>query len=229
MQPFAIAIIFVCLYLAEHVLPQRKLVNDYRHDLFNIAIGLVNLIAAAAGGYSIQWLLTRLYDCHFGLLYYLPGHWIFQLLTGLLLIDFFMYWWHRANHQFSFFWYFHRFHHVDKNMNTTSSVRFHTVELLLSYVFKIPVFALLGISAGTLALYGLLLFSIITFHHSNILISDKTDFIFRKFFVSPKMHRIHHSVIRRETDSNFSSILPYWDRLFGSYNHVPEHPIEFGV
>ncbi|MBA3829333.1 MAG: sterol desaturase family protein [Taibaiella sp.] len=221
------AIIFIIAYLVEHIFPQRRDLTDYYHDLINILVGLGDLIIVGLGGYFLQWLLTYLHHCHFGLLYFLPV-WA-QIISGLLLADLFMYWWHRANHIFPAFWYFHRFHHRDTKLNVTSSVRFHAGELLLSYVIKIPVFALLGISATTVALYGFILLPVITLHHSNIRIGTIPDKIIRIFFVSPRMHRIHHSVIRQETNSNYSSVLPYWDMLFGSYLPVPAKPIEFGI
>ena len=172
-------------------------------------------------------MLTYLYHQRFGLLYYIP-QWG-QLITGFLIADVFMYWWHRANHQVPFFWRFHSFHHTDKKLNTTSSVRFHAVELLLSYVFKVPVFAILGISPLTITVYGLIFLPVVILHHSNIRISKTVDKILRMFIVSPGMHRIHHSITKFETNSNYSSVLPYWDTLFKSYVPKSQKPIVFGI
>ena len=140
-----------------------------------------------------------------------------------------MYWWHRINHEWSFLWYFHKFHHVDTKLNSTTALRFHTGELLLSYVTKIIAFSLLGISLTAVLVHSVLLFPIIVFHHSNLKISERWDLFFRRFIVTPRMHRIHHSVIKSETNSNYSSVLPYWDMLFRSYVKKPSKEIEFGV
>ncbi len=226
-QPYAIGIVFTSIYLAEHIIPQRSDMTDHRHDLINLLIGLGNLIVVFGCGYVIQWCLTFLYNRHIGLLYYLPL-WA-QITMGLFLIDFFMYWWHRVNHQIPIFWYFHKFHHTDKKLNITTAIRFHTGELFFSYIFKLPFLALLGINPGTVVLYGLILLPVVTLNHSNIRIGKLTDKIIRKLFVSPQMHRIHHSVIVNECNSNYSSILPIWDRLFKSYTAKESKPIEFGV
>ncbi len=145
------------------------------------------------------------------------------------MIDIFMYWWHRVNHEWRILWYFHKFHHADTKLNSTSALRFHAGELLLSYVTKIIAFSLLGISLSAILVHSLLFFPIIVFHHSNLKISERWDLFFRRFIVTPLMHRIHHSVIKSETNSNYSSVLPYWDRLFRSYVKKPSKEIVFGV
>jgi len=226
-QPYALAGIFIIIYIVEQIIPQRKELIDYKHDGWNVLVGVGNLVVIGLGGYYFQLILTICEQHQFGALYYLPI-WV-RLPLGFLLADFFMYWWHRLNHILPFLWYFHRFHHQDRKLNTTSSVRFHTGELILSYILKVPFFLLIGISVNTLLLYGLVFAIVVTLHHSNIRIGDKLDRILRKFIVSPKMHRIHHSVIRSETDSNYSSVLPYWDLLFGSYIWQVKEPIEFGI
>jgi sterol desaturase/sphingolipid hydroxylase (fatty acid hydroxylase superfamily) len=226
-QPYVIGGIFMVIYIAEHISPQRPDQIDYKHDGINLFIGVFNLVVAGLGGDLLQLCLAFANNQHFGLLYFLP-QWG-QLTAGFILTDLFMYWWHRANHVVPFLWRFHRFHHEDKKLNTSSAVRFHFVELLLSYFFKIPFFVCLGISNETIILYSFIFLPVIILHHSNIRIGDITDGIVRLFVVSPKMHRIHHSELKKETDSNYGSVLPYWDRLFKSYIKKPEKPVEFGV
>ena len=226
-QPYAVGIIFITVYIAEHIFPQRKELIDYKHDAFNVGIGIANLVVIGTGGYYLQMLLLYLSNQSFGLLYYLPL-WT-NVVIGFLMLDLIMYWWHRINHLIPFLWRFHKFHHADKKLGTSSSVRFHTVELALSYVFKVPLFILLGISAETVIVYGLVLATVVTLHHSNIQISKSADYFLRLFLVSPRMHRIHHSVIVKESNSNYSSVLPYWDRLFRSYTKEVDKNVEFGV
>ncbi|GAC1481070.1 MAG: hypothetical protein NVS1B13_02660 [Flavisolibacter sp.] len=140
-----------------------------------------------------------------------------------------MYWWHRFNHANTFLWRFHRFHHQDEEMNSTTALRFHTVELLLSYIFRLLLFPLFGFSIAAIVYYSLLFFPIVILHHSNLSVSVKTDNKFRKIFVSPNMHRIHHSNKREETDSNYSSVFTWWDRLFKTNRESPKGEIHFGV
>jgi sterol desaturase/sphingolipid hydroxylase (fatty acid hydroxylase superfamily) len=114
-------------------------------------------------------------------------------------------------------------------MNSTTAVRFHTGELLLSYAVKFVVFPLLGFNVASVILHAIVLFPVIVFHHSNVYISKKADNFFRLLFVTPHLHRIHHSRIINETNSNYGSVFPYWDKLFRSYISKPAMPIEFGV
>ena len=226
-QPYAIGIVFILIYVAEHLIPQRNELIDHRHDLRNIIVGLFNLLIAGLGGYALQQCLTLAEHFGIGLLLYLPI-WA-QLILGFPLSDLLMYWWHRANHQISFLWQFHRFHHTDEKLNATSAVRFHTIELMLSYFIKIPVFVVLGISPLVIIVYSLIFLPVVILHHSNIRIGIYFDQWLRRFVVSPRMHRIHHSDKICETNSNYSSVLPYWDMLFKSYRNTPDEEINFGL
>ncbi len=228
-QPYAIAIAFAAVYLAEQVLPQRKGFSDIKHDLFNIIIGVFNVAIAVIGGYFLQEWLVYTGKKNFGLLNLLPDILWVKVTLGFILLDLFMYWWHRANHELFFLWRFHKFHHKDEKLNSTSAIRFHSVELIYSYVVRFCLFPLLGLQVVTVVLYATLLFPIIVFHHSNVRIGTKMDFLCRNFFVTPLMHRIHHSKIVHETNSNYGSIFPYWDSLFRSYKSKPVKEIEFGV
>ena len=228
-QPFAVGGMFLLLFLAEHIFPQRRDLIDNKHDAVNIGIGAFNAVIIFGAGYLMQQWLQLLEDHHFGLLNWIAVPLILRYAIEFLIQDMLIYWWHRFNHRFAFLWQFHRFHHVDKKLNSTSGVRFHVVELLLSYVVRLPVFALLGVSVTGVLLYGIVFAGIVLFHHSSIRFPLRIDFVLRRIVVTPHMHRIHHSVIREETDSNFSSVLSIWDKLFGSYRKIPLKEIEFGV
>lgn len=227
-QPYAIAISFIALYTAEHVFPQRKY-HNYKHDGYNILIGIFNFGAAGAGGYFLQLWITWLQQHHFGLLHFLPGSFWLRTAIGFVLVDIYMYWWHKANHQIGFLWRFHSFHHKDQNMNSTTAIRFHLVELLLSYAAKFIVFPLIGLTAAAVLLHSIILFPVIVFHHSNTRITERFDRLLRCLFVTPFMHRIHHSKLLKEMNSNYGSVFPYWDGLFGSYTPRPSKEIEFGI
>jgi sterol desaturase/sphingolipid hydroxylase (fatty acid hydroxylase superfamily) len=228
-QPYALTGVFLLTYIAEHILPQRKEIIDHKHDLKNIAIGVLNLVLIAVVGMQFQRAIEWFNEKHFGFLQVINLPSIMAVLIGVLLIDIFMYWWHRINHEWSFLWYFHRFHHIDTKLNSTTALRFHTGELMLSYVLKIIVFSLLGISLSAILVHSILFFPIVVFHHSNLRISEQWDLFLRRLIVTPRMHRIHHSVIKSETNSNYSSISPYWDKLFKTYIKHPSKEIEFGV
>lgn len=228
-QPYAIGITFIALYAAEHIFPQRKDFVNYKHDGANILIGILNFGIAGAGGYFLQLWISWFQHHHFGLLQFLPNIFWLKTITGFILIDIFMYWWHKANHQTQFLWYFHSFHHKDENMNSTSAIRFHSIELLLSFAVKFIVFPLLGLNVAAVLLHAIILFPVIVFHHSNIRITERVDQLLRFLFVTPRMHRIHHSKVSEEMNSNYGSVFPYWDSLFKSYTSKPAKEIEFGI
>ncbi|MGB4397733.1 MAG: sterol desaturase family protein, partial [Daejeonella sp.] len=109
-QPYAVGVFFALIYLAEHLLPQRRDLIDYKHDFFNVMTGLLNLIIAGFGGYAMIYSLTYVENKDFGLLNYLPFY--LHVVFGLLISDVYMYWWHRLNHELPFLWRFHQFHHT---------------------------------------------------------------------------------------------------------------------
>lgn len=228
-QPYAIAIVFILTYAAEHIIPERKESIDHKHDFKNIAAGLINLFLIAFVGFKFQQVIEWFNSKNFGILRIIHFSTAVQTIIGVLCIDLFMYWWHRANHEWKFLWFFHKFHHKDEKLNSTSGFRFHSGELLLSYVFKLFFFALMGINVLSILLHSIIFFPIVLFHHSNLKISERLDFFLRNFLVTPRMHRIHHSVIKSETNSNYSSLLPYWDIIFHSYIKRPAKSIKFGV
>jgi sterol desaturase/sphingolipid hydroxylase (fatty acid hydroxylase superfamily) len=108
-------------------------------------------------------------------------------------------------------------HHADKEMDASTGVRFHPIEIILSSMVRMAIIPLLGIQAGQLLMYELVLLPIILFHHSNIRLSETVDRILRLVIVTPHMHRLHHSDIKSETNSNYASVFSFWDKLFNSY------------
>jgi sterol desaturase/sphingolipid hydroxylase (fatty acid hydroxylase superfamily) len=228
-QAFGLAVLFVSLYVAEHIVPARKMIWIKRHDLLNMLTGALNLIIVFSGGYFLGKLLGSVQSHHFGLLnlFFIPR--TLYLVLQVIFIDVAMYWWHRINHLVPLFWRFHKFHHKDEQMNSTTTLRFHPVEQLLSSLMKLALFPLLGLTPMGILVYGFLFFPVILIHHSNISVSEKADRIYRKLFVSPLMHRTHHSRIKKETDSNYGSVFPFWDRLFKSYTKRPSGPVVFGI
>jgi sterol desaturase/sphingolipid hydroxylase (fatty acid hydroxylase superfamily) len=229
LRPFAIAFIFLLLYVAEHIFPERESFTDLRHDFKNILIDIFNVLIIFWFGYYFQKVLMYVNGQGFGVFNQVKLPYGLILMFQFIFIDIFMYWWHRANHTFSFLWQFHKLHHTDEKLNTTSAIRFHGAEIALSYVARLLVFPLFGISVNALFVYSLVFLPVVVFHHSNIKINQSFDLLIRKFIVSPKMHRIHHSKIMEETNSNYSSVFSCWDKLFKSNTRKPLHEIDFGL
>lgn len=151
-------------------------------------------------------------------------------LAAFLLFDGWMYLWHRANHQFSFLWRFHRVHHSDPAMDVTTAIRFHPGELLISTALRLAVIPLLGISLYQLLVYEMVLLPVILFHHSNVQFPERGDRWLRWLLVTPALHRVHHSRLRNETDSNYASVFSAWDRLAGTSRLRQDgQPVNFGL
>ena len=140
----------------------------------------------------------------------------------IVVFDFWMYVWHRLNHENPVLWRFHRVHHSDPKVDASSGVRFHPGEIILSWIVRIPIIFLVGIPLRFVLAYEILMAPFIFFHHSNIRFPERLDNAYRLFFASPHMHRIHHSVKQAETDSNYGSILSFWDRIFRSIRIRPD-------
>ena len=223
---------YVLVIFLEQIFPYFKNYKQLlKHDLRNFAFALFNALAVAlifSGSYV---LLTQWTEQHaFGLLWTVELASWQRLLLALLLFDAWMYAWHRASHRIHFLWRFHRVHHTDRQMDASTALRFHVGEIFISFLVRLPVVALLGLSLFELLMYEALLQPIIIFHHSNVALPEKIDRVLRKVIVTPNMHRVHHSDVPRETHSNFSSIFSWWDKIFSSFQFRENtHEIQFGL
>lgn len=143
-------------------------------------------------------------------------------VIAVILLDLTIYLQHRLFHRIGLFWRLHMMHHTDLDIDVTTGARFHPIEILLSMVVKMAVVVLLGAPAWSVVVFEVLLNATSMFNHSNASMPAGIDRILRLFVVTPDMHRVHHSVIGRETNSNFGFNLPWWDRLLGTYRAQPE-------
>jgi len=209
----------------------KNFTNKFVHDVRNLGIGMFNaLLAALVFAGSFIWLSTWTEVNSFGLLnlFDLPA-WL-SLLLAVIIFDLWMYYWHRISHLVPFLWRFHRMHHTDRQMDASTALRFHFGEIIISFIFRLPVVCLLGMSLLEFLLYETLLQPVIIFHHSNVSFPKKLDSFLQWFLVTPNMHRVHHSDKAKETHSNFSSIFSFWDRLFGSFNKLADTKnIQYGL
>lgn len=142
-------------------------------------------------------------------------------LAALVVLDFAIYLQHVLFHAVPLLWRFHRVHHSDRDFDVTTGVRFHPVEVLLSVMYKMAVVAVLGLPAVAVLAFEVILNATSLFNHGNVFLPTGLDRVLRWFLVTPDMHRVHHSPIRVETDSNFGFNLPWWDHLFGTYRPQP--------
>jgi len=143
------------------------------------------------------------------------------LVAGVIALDLAIYLQHVVFHHVPVLWRLHRMHHADIDIDVTTGVRFHPIEILLSLAIKIAALAALGVPAIAVLIFEVLLNATSMFNHSNVALPPWLDAIARWIVVTPQMHQVHHSIEREETDSNFGFNLPWWDRLFGTYRAAP--------
>lgn len=192
------------------------------HAARNLALGLVNA-AVVAVVFAALWLAVAEWASAHGVgvlnvlrdRFGLPG-WAHAALA-VLFLDAWTYAWHRLNHRIPLLWRFHRVHHADAQMDVTTASRFHIGEIVLSSLLRLPLIAALGIYAWELVAYEALMFAVVQFHHANVALPPRIERLLRRVIVTPGMHKIHHSRVQMETDSNYASLFSVWDRLFRSF------------
>jgi sterol desaturase/sphingolipid hydroxylase (fatty acid hydroxylase superfamily) len=140
---------------------------------------------------------------------------------AMVLLDLAIWTQHRVFHAVPLLWRLHRVHHADTEFDVTTGLRFHPVEIVLSMLIKIAVVVGLGAPALAVLLFEVLLNAAAMFSHGNVRLPDRLDAALRRVIVTPDMHRVHHSALREETDSNYGFCLSLWDRLFGTYRAAP--------
>lgn len=205
--------------------------NKIRHDLRNLLIGTVNGVILGVIFAGITNSFTGyISDNRIGLIFLLSPSWWMHCVLAFLALDCWIYYWHRINHLVPFFWRFHRMHHSDNEMDATSASRFHIGEIAFSMILRLPIIALFGIPMFVIITYDITLLVCTLFHHANIAVPASLDNALRFITVTPFMHKVHHSRIKPETDSNFSSVLSIWDRIFGSYREKDNYrDIQLGL
>ena len=229
MRLAAFAAIFAVMALLELLSPKRALNHSKAARWFtNIAIAglgafLVRLmalmvlplaaVAAAIWAQSQGW----------GLLNWaaLPA-WI-EIVLAFVVLDLAIYGQHVASHKIPMLWQLHQMHHSDVDIDVTTAVRFHPIEVGLSMLWKIIVVLALGPAAATVVLFEVILNGCAIFNHANVNLPPALDRVLRWLIVTPDFHRVHHSAVGSETDSNYGFNLAIWDRLFGTYIAQPEN------
>ena len=141
---------------------------------------------------------------------------VLSFLFHLVIVDLFLYWWHRFNHQIPFLWRFHHVHHLDETLDISSGVRFHFGEVILSALVRSALIIAFNITLTNLLLIEAIILISSIFHHSNINLPKNLENIFSKIIVTPSIHWVHHHKRQSETDANYSTIFSWWDKIFRS-------------
>ncbi|GAC1660016.1 MAG: sterol desaturase family protein [Acidobacteriaceae bacterium] len=197
-----------------------------------------NLVVASMGAVATQlaerpvamWLARRVEERRQGLLKRVRLPVWLEVALAAASLDYTLYVWHYIVHKVPALWRFHVVHHVDLDMDASTALRFHFAELLLSVPWRAMQVRLLGVSPFAFTAWQTLLFPAVLFHHSNVELPVRWERRLNRLVVTPRMHGIHHSMVREETDSNWSSGLTVWDWLHGMLRlNVPQDAITIGV
>jgi len=182
--------------------------------LDNILIKVIFPIAAIGIAASAM-------QSHWGLFNYvhLPN-WL-AILLSVLILDLIIYLQHLMFHATPLLWRLHMVHHADMDIDVTTGLRFHPIEIIISMMIKMAAISFLGPPIVSVLIFEITLNATAMFNHGNIRMPESLDRLLRLLVVTPDMHRVHHSVIIRETNSNFGFNFPWWDRLFGTYRAQP--------
>jgi sterol desaturase/sphingolipid hydroxylase (fatty acid hydroxylase superfamily) len=223
---------FALLFGLEKLFPLREsragllarlLVNV---SLTALAFLVASLAVRPSAMRALAWTATR----PFGLIHLLPLPGWARFVLGFLLLDLSFYYWHLLNHKIPLLWRFHNVHHIDPALDVSTGFRFHFGEVLFSMLFRVVQVSLIGMSLATFAGYEVVFQANTLFHHSNLRVAVRLERLLNKLLVTPRMHGIHHSQVRRETNSNFGVVFPWWDRLHGTLGlNVPQAKIEVGI
>ncbi|MEP6464823.1 MAG: sterol desaturase family protein [Parafilimonas sp.] len=224
--------IFILLFTLESIFKlRRRLQPRFKRIIINT---LLSIPAFALLRFMLIpvliWLAAKNESWHIGLnyLYDLPV-WI-ESIIAFILLDYSIYWWHIILHRLPLMWRFHIVHHTDIDMDVTTAFRFHFGEIIGSVIFRSAIVLLIGVSPLMILIYEIIFEAETQFHHSNTKLPLRFEKLLNKLIVTPRMHGIHHSIIKKETDSNFGTIFSFWDRLHKTMHvNISNEDVVIGV
>ena len=210
---------------------RRQVEPSLRREARNLAIASAAGLAIALVQTPLVLPLTSVVERRrLGLLKLVSMPAAVEALLAVMLMDYTLYLWHVATHKIDFLWRFHEAHHLDLDLSTTTATRFHFGEMLLSMPYRAAQIVLLGVSPSAFALWQTLTTLQILFHHSNVRLPIRVERWLSGVIVTPRMHGIHHSVVRAETDSNLSTIFSFYDRFHNTLRlNIPQDALVIGV
>jgi sterol desaturase/sphingolipid hydroxylase (fatty acid hydroxylase superfamily) len=216
--------IFVLVAVCEVLTPRRALTTSKARRWFAnlVIIGLNPLSVRLFFPVFPAAMALLATESQWGLLNNVDLPYWFEVVIGVIAMDFTIYLQHVLHHAVPTLWCLHMVHHADLDYDLTTGLRFHPIEIVISMGIKLMMIVALGPPALAVLIFEVALNATAMFNHSNIHIPVSVYRILRRFVVTPDMHRVHHSVIIRETNSNYGFNLPWWDRLFGTYKDQPD-------
>lgn len=216
-----------CLMIAWEYISPRRTLHIGRKQRWPVNLGLaafnIAIMRLSLGGMAYLAAITAT-NQGYGLLNRLSAPEWLSIIVTLLLLDFAIYCQHIVSHKWPLLWRLHQVHHTDLEFDATTAVRFHPLEIMISMLYKVLCIVLIGANPWAVIAFEIILNGAATFNHSNIDIPPAIDKKLRRLIITPDMHRIHHSTVPAETDSNYGFSISCWDRLCGTYIDEPKQP-----
>jgi len=220
--------LFILLLMAswEWFSPKRRLSLQRRQRWpINLGLAALNVAVMRVSIGAAAWLAANWAATHqMGLFNQLAMPDWLSIALSLLLLDLAIYAQHIAAHRWRWFWRLHQVHHTDLDFDTTTAIRFHPFEIMLSMLYKVLLVVSLGVAPTTVIVFEMILNGCALFNHGNVYLPENLERRLRYFLVTPDMHRIHHSSYQPETDSNYGFSISCWDRLFKTYCAQAQKP-----
>ncbi|PIX23274.1 MAG: fatty acid hydroxylase [Deltaproteobacteria bacterium CG_4_8_14_3_um_filter_45_9] len=215
--------ILVVMFLWELIAPRRPLTTSKLTRWFsNLGLVLIeSIVVRLVFPTALAGITLLVQQRGWGLFNQSELPYLLKIIFSVLILDFVIYLQHIMFHSVPLFWRLHMVHHTDMDIDVTTGVRFHPVEIILSLGIKMIVVILIGAPLAAALIFEIILNGTSMFNHGNVRYSQNIDSILRLLVVTPEMHRVHHSTIRWETNSNLGFNFPWWDRLFGTYRGQP--------
>jgi sterol desaturase/sphingolipid hydroxylase (fatty acid hydroxylase superfamily) len=204
--------------------------DRFQHAIPNIALAILLVITNLSSPFVSAWIASTAIQHHIGLFFWLKSTTWVSIVVGIVCLDLSSYVAHVLLHKLSWGWRFHRVHHCDNEVNVTTATRQHPGETIWRISWQLLAIVIVGIPLWVVAVY--LSFSALNaqLEHANIQVNPRLDWFIRLLLVTPDMHKPHHSRIQTETDSNYSNIFSFWDRLFGTYTpQINVQQIRYGL
>jgi sterol desaturase/sphingolipid hydroxylase (fatty acid hydroxylase superfamily) len=215
--------ILIIMALWEVLTPRRHLTTSKRVRWFtNLSLTCMDaILVRILFPVSATTVASIAVERGWGILAFLSPGGVSAGIISIVILDFAIYGQHVLFHKVPIFWSLHKMHHTDLDIDVTTGARFHPLEIILSMLVKMGVILLVGVPPWAFLMFEALLNGTSMFNHSNVRMALRVDTTVRRFLVTPDMHRVHHSVIILEFNSNFGFNLPWWDRMFGTYRDQP--------
>lgn len=231
LQPIILIALLITMYSIESFIPYlAKPTNKKQHDVQNFIMTFISFTINGLVSVAVLFAVNYTADHQLGLFNHVAlPNWM-EIILGVMLMDFGSYCFHYVEHKVPFLWALHRVHHSDTNLNTSSALRFHPIEVVITQglYFCVGV-AIFGVSMTSFIIYGTVGLIFVVIQHSNVRFPNWLEKYGRFIFSTPGWHKIHHSDDRKYTDSHFGDIFTFWDRIFGTWHQVSPEEINYGL